>query len=201
MNILVTGANGQLGTELRDVAAGSRDNYIFSDIISLPEVETLCLDITDIEAVRIVCDSERVDVIVNCAAYTNVDKAEDEATMAMLLNSAAAGNLARVAAERKATLIHISTDYVFHGDVPLPCREDWATDPLGVYGSTKLSGEKEIEKSGCDFDHIQNRLALLSLRQEFREDDASLDPREGFSQGGVRPDRDTYLRARSGGAD
>ncbi len=95
MNILVTGANGQLGTELRDVAAGSRDNFIFSDIISLPGVETLCLDITDIEAVRIVCELREVDVIVNCAAYTNVDKAEDEAAMAMLLNSAAAGNLAR----------------------------------------------------------------------------------------------------------
>ena len=78
MNILVTGANGQLGTELRNVTAGSRNNYIFSDVTSLPGVETLNLDITNIDAVRIVCDSEKVDVIVNCAAYTNVDKAEDE---------------------------------------------------------------------------------------------------------------------------
>lgn len=149
MNILVTGANGQLGTELRNVTAGSRDNYIFSDVISLPEVETLSLDITNIDAVRIVCDSEKVDVIVNCAAYTNVDKAEDEPYMAMLLNCTAAGNLAKVAAERGAALIHVSTDYVFHGDTPEPCKEDWTTDPLGVYGSTKLAGEKEIEKSGC----------------------------------------------------
>ena len=149
MNILVTGANGQLGTELRNVTAGSRDNYIFSDVISLPEVETLSLDITNIDAVRIVCDSEKIDAIVNCAAYTNVDKAEDEPSMAVSLNCAAAGNLAKVAAERDAALIHISTDYVFHGDLPLPCREDWPTDPIGVYGSTKLAGEKEIEKSGC----------------------------------------------------
>lgn len=149
MNILVTGANGQLGTELRNVTAGSRGNYIFSDVISLPEVETLNLDITDIDAVRIVCDSERIDTIVNCAAYTNVDKAEDEPSMAMLLNCTAAGNLAKVAAERGAALIHLSTDYVFHGDIPMPCKEDWPTDPLGVYGSTKLAGEKEIEKSGC----------------------------------------------------
>lgn len=149
MNILVTGANGQLGAELRNVTAGSRDNYIFSDVISLPGVETLSLDITNIDAVRIVCDSEKVDVIVNCAAYTNVDKAEDEPEMAMSLNGTAAGNLAKVATERDATLIHISTDYVFHGDRATPCREDWPTDPLGVYGSTKLAGEKEVERSGC----------------------------------------------------
>ena len=149
MNILVTGANGQLGTELRNVTAGSRNNYIFSDVTSLPGVETLNLEITNIGAVRIVCDSEKVDVIVNCAAYTNVDRAEDEPSMAMLLNCTAAGNLAKVAAERDAALIHISTDYIFHGDIPMPCKEDWPTDPLGVYGSTKLAGEKEIERSGC----------------------------------------------------
>ena len=149
MNILVTGANGQLGTELRNVTAGSRNNYIFSDVTSPPGVETLNLDITNIDAVRIVCDSEKVDVIVNCAAYTNVDKAEDEPSMAMLLNCTAAGNLAKVAAERDVALIHISTDYIFHGDIPMPCKEDWPTDPLGVYGSTKLAGEKEIERSGC----------------------------------------------------
>ena len=149
MNILVTGANGQLGTELRNVTAGSRDNYIFSDIISLPEVETLCLDITDIDAVRAVCASEKIDAVVNCAAYTKVDKAEDDPAAAMSLNRAAAGNLARVAAEKDAALIHISTDYVFNGETPLPCKEDWPADPLGVYGSTKLAGEKEIEDSGC----------------------------------------------------
>ncbi len=149
MNILVTGANGQLGTELRNVTAGSCHNYIFSDVASVPGVGTLNLDITDIDALRIVCDSEKVDVIVNCAAYTNVDKAEDEPSMAMLLNCTAAGNLAKVAKERNAALIHISTDYVFHGDIPMPCKEDWLTDPLGVYGSTKLAGEKEIGKSGC----------------------------------------------------
>ena len=149
MNILVTGANGQLGTELRNAVAESHDNYIFSDIVSLPDVETLCLDISDIEAVRIVCESERIDVIVNCAAYTDVDKAEEDLSTAMLVNCTSVGNLARVAAERNAVLIHISTDYVFHGDIPMPCREDWRTDPLGAYGSTKLGGEKEIERSGC----------------------------------------------------
>ncbi len=149
MNILVTGANGQLGLEIREVAAGSRNRYLFSDVTSFPGVETLHLDITNPDAVRIVCESERVDVIVNCAAYTNVDKAEDEPAMAELLNGTAVGNLAAVAAERGATLIHISTDYVFQGDRALPCREDWPTFPLGVYGSTKLSGEKAIEKSGC----------------------------------------------------
>ena len=149
MNILVTGANGQLGTELRNITAGSRNRYIFSDVISLPGVETVNLDITNIEAIRIICESERIDVIVNCAAYTNVDKAEDDTQMAMLINSTAAGNLARVAGERGATLIHISTDYVFNGRTAIPYKEDHPTAPLGVYGSTKLAGEKEIEKYGC----------------------------------------------------
>lgn len=149
MNVLVTGANGQLGTELRNVTADSRDNYIFSDVISLPEVETVNLDITNIDAIRIICDSEKIDAIINCAAYTDVDKAEDDMSMAMLLNCTAVGNLAAVAAERNATLIHISTDYVFHGDIPSPYKEDRPTEPTGVYGSTKLAGEREIKKSGC----------------------------------------------------
>lgn len=149
MNVLVTGANGQLGNELRAAAAGSRDRFIFTDVTSVPGVETVYLDITNADAVKIICDSEDVDVIVNCAAYTNVDKAEDDSATALLLNSTAAGILAQVAASRNATLIHISTDYVFHGDRTIPYKEDWPTHPLGVYGSTKLLGEKKIEESGC----------------------------------------------------
>ena len=149
MNVLVTGANGQLGNELRNAAASSRDRFVFTDVSSIPGVETVYLDITNLDAVEIICDSERIDVIVNCAAYTNVDKAEDDSATALLLNSTAAGILAKVAADRGATLIHISTDYVFHGDRTIPWREDWPTDPLGVYGSTKLLGERKIADSGC----------------------------------------------------
>lgn len=149
MNVLITGANGQLGRELREAAAGSRDRFVFTDVTSVPGLETVYLDITNIDAVRIICDSEKIDVIVNCAAYTNVDKAEDDSATAMLLNSSAAGILATVAAESGAALIHISTDYVFQGDRPEPCGEDWPTHPLGVYGSTKLLGEKKIAESGC----------------------------------------------------
>ena len=149
MNVLVTGANGQLGNELRNAATGSRNRFVFTDVTTIPGIETVYLDITNLDAVRIICNSEDIDVIVNCAAYTNVDKAEDDSATALLLNSTAAHNLAAVAAERGATLIHISTDYVFHGDRTTPCREDWPTDPLGVYGSTKLLGEREIAKSGC----------------------------------------------------
>ena len=151
MNILVTGANGQLGTELRNVAGSSRNHYIFTDVTTIHGVETVSLDITDEDAVRLVCESEQVGVIVNCAAYTNVEQAEDDPVWAELLNCTAVGNLAKVAAERGATMIHISTDYVFHGDRPLPCEEDWETDPLGVYGSTKLAGENALEKSGCKY--------------------------------------------------
>ena len=150
MNILVTGANGQLGTEMRNYAAANPgDRYVFTDVNSLPDVETVPLDATNIEAVRITCDNENIDVIVNCAAYTNVDKAEDDMAMAELINATAPYNLATVAAERGATLIHISTDYVFKGDASVPYTEDMPTEPTGVYGVTKLKGEKKIEKSGC----------------------------------------------------
>ena len=149
--ILVTGANGQLGTEMRNLSAGTKQSWIFTDVSRLPGVETVYLDITNLEAVRLICKSEKVDVIVNCAAYTNVDRAEEDVVMADLLNHKAAENLAVVAKESGATLLHISTDYVFGGDVAHPCREDWPTDPLGVYGATKLQGELAVQGSGCKY--------------------------------------------------
>ena len=134
MNILVTGANGQLGTELRNVTAGSRDNYIFSDVVSADGVHTFILDITDLRAVRKACATLEVDVIINCAAYTNVDMAEEDPQSAMTLNASAPANLAVAASETGAFLIQISTDYVFRGDSSVPYREDSPTGPLGVYG-------------------------------------------------------------------
>ena len=151
LNVLVTGANGQLGREIRRLAAPDGPHYLFSDVNRLPGEETLYLDITDIEAVRLVCESEQVDVIVNCAAYTDVERAERDSAMADLLNHRAAANLAQVAKERDAVLIHISTDYVFHGDRSEPYPEDWTTAPLGVYGATKLLGEKAVTESGCRY--------------------------------------------------
>lgn len=149
MNILVTGANGQLGTELRRAARPASDRYIFSDISSLPGTDTLYLDITDKTAVSLVCESEKVDVIVNCAAYVDVEKAESDMAMASLLNEEGPANLAAVCARRGALLIHISTDYVFGGDIPRPIREDAPVAPTGVYGATKLQGERAILASGC----------------------------------------------------
>ncbi len=149
MNILVTGACGQLGSEMRNLAAESPNRFIFSDVIPAPGEEVVPLDITNLGALRIVCDSEKVDVIVNCAGYTAVDKAEDEPAMAELLNSTAVSYLAQVAAERDAVLIHISTDYVFRGDVPVPCTEDTPASPSGVYGSTKYAGERAALQAGC----------------------------------------------------
>ena len=151
MNILVTGANGQLGTALREASRGSSDRWIFTDVTQFPGVETVSLDITDPTALQIVCDSEQVDVLVNCAAYTAVDKAEDDHAMADLLNRQAAANLAAVAMSRDATLIHISTDYVFRGDKSFPYGEEDAPDPTGVYGSTKLAGERAVIASGCKY--------------------------------------------------
>lgn len=141
MNILVTGANGQLGNCLRNASKSSNDNYIFTDVAEL--------DITDAAAVKKAVTDNDVNVIVNCAAYTNVDKAEDDADFAELLNATAVSNLAEAVKANDGTLIHISTDYVF-GKEPynVPCREDQKGTPTGVYGTTKLHGEQAIARSG-----------------------------------------------------
>ena len=151
MNILVTGANGQLGTELRAVSAGSGNHYVFTDVKTVPGRETVYLDITNIDAVRIITESEHIDAIVNCAGYTDVEKAEDDAAFADLLNNAAVANLAAVAAERGAVLVHISTDYVFDGRASVPYREDDEKSPTCTYGATKLAGENAILSSGCKY--------------------------------------------------
>lgn len=152
MNILVTGANGQLGNEMRIVAKNSADNYIFTDVAEL--------DITNAEAVeKIVMDND-VKVIVNCAAYTNVDKAEDDSEFAEILNAKAAENLAVAMKKNDGLLVHVSTDYVFGGTKNnTPCKEDEPANPTGVYGVTKLHGEQAIIASGCR--HIIIRTAWL----------------------------------------
>ena len=143
MNILVTGANGQLGNEMRRISAGSRDHYIFTDVAEL--------DITDASAVSDMVKGNDVEVIVNCAAYTNVDKAEDDEATADLLNNVAVRNLAEAAAAADALLIHVSTDYVFSGNGCTPYTEDSPVEPLGAYGRTKLAGEKSLAASGCRY--------------------------------------------------
>lgn len=143
--ILVTGADGQLGREMQIASRGSRNRFIFTDIAGEHER----LDITDPQAIADIVRENHVNVIVNCAAYTNVDKAETDPETANLLNNIAAGNLADAMKAVNGTLIHISTDYVFQGDRNIPCREDWPTEPLGVYGKTKLAGEKSIEDTEC----------------------------------------------------
>lgn len=143
--ILVTGADGQFGREMQIASRGSRNRFIFTDIAGEHER----LDITDPQAIADIVRENHVNVIVNCAAYTNVDKAETDPETANLLNNIAAGNLADAMKAVNGTLIHISTDYVFQGDRNIPCREDWPTEPLGVYGKTKLAGEKSIEATGC----------------------------------------------------
>lgn len=141
MNILVTGANGQLGCEMRRLGAVSPNNYIFTDVAEL--------DITDSDAVMRVVKECAIEAIVNCAAYTNVDKAESDEAMAELINATAVGNLARAMKEVGGTLFHVSTDYVFGREGNTPRTEDMPLDPLGVYGRTKLHGEEAIAQSGC----------------------------------------------------
>lgn len=143
MNILITGANGQLGNEIRRVSVNSSNNYIFTDVAEL--------DITNLDAICNMMNENDENVIVNCAAYTNVDKAEGDYDFANILNIKAAENLALVAKEVDATLIHVSTDYVFQGDRNIPCKEDWETNQLGVYGKTKLAGEQSIIATGCKY--------------------------------------------------
>ncbi len=151
MNILVTGANGQLGREMQRLGAVSPNNYIFTDVAEL--------DVTDAGAVLRAAEQTRAEAIVNCAAYTNVERAEEDEATADLLNRLAPANLAAAAAATGATLIHISTDYVFDGTAHLPYAEQSPTAPLGVYGRTKLAGEQAVEASGCS--HLILRTAWL----------------------------------------
>ena len=141
MNILVTGANGQLGCEMRRLGAVSPNNYIFTDVAEL--------DITNADAVTYVAKHYSIDAIINCAAYTNVDKAESDEATAELINATAVANLATAMKEVGGTLFHVSTDYVFGSEGNTPRTEDMPLNPLGVYGKTKLHGEQAILESGC----------------------------------------------------
>ena len=162
MNILVTGANGQLGNEMRIISKESTDKYIFTDVNQLEGLETTYLDITDLDAIRAMVKEHNVDAIVNCAAWTNVDGAEDLEKYALVekLNAIAPENLAKAMKEVDGWLVQISTDYVF-GKEPYntPCKEDQKGTPTGVYGATKLLGEQKIIATGCK--HIIIRTAWL----------------------------------------
>lgn len=175
MTILVTGANGQLGNEMRIVTKGSKDKYIFTDVCDEhPEsidmlhklageaidTSTTKLDITSLDDIRQIVKDNDVKVIVNCAAWTNVDAAESNEELAEKLNAEAPKNLAIAIKENNGLLVHISTDYVFGGDpYNTPCKEDQKGTPTGVYGLTKLHGEQNIQKMGVD--HLIFRTAWL----------------------------------------
>ena len=155
MNILVTGANGQLGNEMRSVTKNSNDNYIFTDVNQVEGVKTIYLDITNLDAIQKMVFENDVKVIVNCAAWTNVDACETDEKLAVLaekLNAEAPKNLAIAMQEAGGLLIHVSTDYVF-GQEPYntPCSPDQQGTPTGVYGQTKKQGEDNILASGCEY--------------------------------------------------
>lgn len=145
MNILVTGANGQLGNAMRLLAQQSkRDCYLFTDVAEL--------DITDAQAVTDMVQAHQVGIIVNCAAYTNVDAAEDNEALAERINADAVRNLARGAKTVDGWLIHVSTDYVFGGNsYNTPISEEAAENPTAAYGRTKLHGEQAIREVGCHY--------------------------------------------------
>ena len=154
MTILVTGANGQLGNEMRIVTNDSKDKYLFTDVIEAEGQETTILDITNLDVIRKMVSDNDVKVIVNCAAWTNVDGAEDPEKYALVekLNATAPENLAIVMKEIGGLLVHISTDYVFGGDpYNTPCKENQKGTPTGVYGLTKLHGEQKIQATDCNY--------------------------------------------------
>lgn len=160
MNILITGANGQLGNEMRITSWASTDNYTFTDVIEVEGFKTELLDITDAEAVNRMVKEKDIKCIVNCAAYTNVDKAENDEALCRRLNADAPEILAEAMKDAGGLLIQISTDYVFGGDpYNTPCREEQKGTPTGVYGRSKLEGEENIKATGCD--HVIIRTAWL----------------------------------------
>lgn len=167
MNILVTGANGQLGNEMRIIVKNSSDKYVFTDVVDASkesiamlkklagddiQTDTEHLDISNLDAIRNVVKRYEIDAIVNCAAYTNVDAAEDNERIADVLNARAPENLAISMKEVNGLLVHVSTDYVFGGDpYNAPCKENQKGTPTGVYGLTKLHGEQKIQTTGCNY--------------------------------------------------
>lgn len=156
MNILVTGANGQLGNEIQTVAKKSKDNYIFTDVCDGYKK----LDITDLDAIRSEVKENDIKCIINCAAWTNVDKAETAGDIVETLNAKAPENLAVAMKEVGGLLVHISTDYVFGAEpYNTPCKEDQQGTPTGVYGLTKKHGEEKIIATGAN--HIIIRTAWL----------------------------------------
>lgn len=147
MKILVTGANGQLGNELRVLAKDHKDwDFVFTDVTEHPTDRTEYLDITG----KVEFDGP-LDCIINCAAYTNVDAAEDNEGLAFKLNCIAAANLAELASDKGAALIHISTDYVFEGNGNRPCLESDRVCPVSAYGRTKYAGELAVMASRCRY--------------------------------------------------
>lgn len=156
MNILVTGANGQLGREMQAVTRESKDHYIFTDVCE----GYTHLDITSADDIRQMVRQNQVKCVINCAAWTNVDAAETAGDIVERLNATAPGYLAEAMAEVGGLLVHVSTDYVFGAEpYNTPCREDQQGTPTGVYGQTKLRGEQLIKRSGAD--HVIIRTAWL----------------------------------------
>ena len=167
MVILVTGANGQLGNEMRILAKNSADKYIFTDVVGASKesiamlkklagedinMDTEHLDITNLETIREIVKRENVKAIVNCAAWTNVDSAETAGEVVETLNATAPEYLAKAMKEVNGLLIHVSTDYVFGADsYNTPCKEDQKGAPTGVYGLTKLHGEQKIQATGGNY--------------------------------------------------
>ena len=176
MTILVTGANGQLGNEMRIVTKDSKDHYIFTDVVEAESQETTILDITNLDAIRKVVSENDVKVIVNCAAWTNVDGAEapEKYELVELLNAKAPENLAVAMKEVGGLLVHISTDYVFGGDpYNTPCKEDQKGTPTGS--------------------HLPYRMVVLRVWQKLRKDDAEPHCHQAPTQSRLRPSRDTDL--------
>jgi len=149
MNILITGARGQLGRTFMDLSHGSDNRFIFTDITG--DGEVIALDATDADEVRKIMEVNDVDVIINCAGYTDVNRAEDDEDMARRINAFLPEVLAAAAKEADATLIHISTDYVFDGNSSVPYVETDKPAPLGAYARTKLEGEQVVMESGCRY--------------------------------------------------
>jgi dTDP-4-dehydrorhamnose reductase len=184
MNVLVTGANGQLGNEMRIVANRSQnDYYFFSDITEQEGTQTVHLDITDKDTVQNWVKDNDIKLIINCAAYTNVDMAESDYQTAELLNATAVSYLADAIKQVNGTLIHISTDYVFGGsNSRTPCAEEENASPTSVYGLTKLHGERAIIESGCNYiiirtawlyseygkNFVKTMMNLTSTREELK---------------------------------